>query len=572
QAGGALSRRDLLGGACRAALAAASLGLAGAAAAACAGPGQAARGPSGPRRTTAATPGTGAGSATTEAAPATTTSEAAPATTTSEAATTTTTLAEPATLAELAGVLHGQLVLPADSDYQAASQVYDLRYAGATPIAIAYCESADDVARCIGFATAHGIAPIPRCGGHSYGGYSTGSGLVVDVSAMSATSFDAASSSAVVGAGTRLVDLYGACAAAGALIPGGSCPTVGIAGLALGGGIGVLGRRYGLTCDNLLALELVSAEGRILTCSAESEPELFWACRGGGGRNFGIVTSFTFATHPIPQLTLFTLEWPWSQAPAVLAAWQSFMDGAPDELWSNCQLLYEGTAGPHVRSSGVFAGSATALTARLAAFAAAAGAPSYHTVDTDTYLRTMLVEGGCDGLSVPECHLQGSLPGQAAAGTLSRAMFSAKSAYVASAMPEGGVSAAVSAIDSLQSAGAEVGAGLVLDAYGGAINAVPAEATAFVHRDALFAVEMSMSFSPDAAPESVTDGSGWLSSTAAALAPYCDGQAYQNYIDPTLSGWEEAYYGANLARLVKVKRAYDPDDVFSFAQSIPLSS
>jgi hypothetical protein len=255
----------------------------------------------------------------------------------------------------------------------------------------------------------------------------------------------------------------------------------------------------------------------------------------------------------------------------VLACWQQWMKGAPDELWSNCQLLYEGANGPQVRSSGVLVGTGAALQPLLAQLLAGAGSPSYQAVDSDPYLHTMLVEAGCDGMTVAQCHLQGSLPGQSPAGTLERAMFNAKSAYVATEMPAAGVAAVVAAIDSLVSSGAQVGAGLVFDAYGGAINAVPAAATAFVHRDALCAIEMSMSFSPYASPAAVQASSGWLQTTAAALVPFCDGEAYQNYIDPTLTGWERAYYGSNLARLIAVKRAYDPDDVFSFAQSIPLS-
>ncbi len=145
---------------------------------------------------------------------------------------------------------------------------------------------------------------------------------------------------ATVGAGTRLIDFYHGLAAKGRAVPGGSCPTVGIAGLTLGGGIGVTARAYGLTCDSLESLQIVTANGAVLTATASpgQYSDLFWACQGGGGGNFGVVTSFTFRTAAGPEPVLFSLSWPWSQAARVVAAWQSWAPNAPDALWSNLHL------------------------------------------------------------------------------------------------------------------------------------------------------------------------------------------------------------------------------------------
>jgi FAD/FMN-containing dehydrogenase len=467
------------------------------------------------------------------------------------------------TLEDLSKALDGRLVLPGSARYATSRLVYDLRYQSEQPLAVAYCASAVDVARCLEFSRRHRIAAIPRSGGHSYGGYSTGQGLIVDVSPMNRTSFG--HDTALVSAGVSLVDLYGACAQAGALIPGGSCPTVGLAGLALGGGVGVLGRKYGLTCDNVRAVEIVTADGQLLRCDEESHADLFWACRGGGGRNFGIVTAFAFATHPIPQLALFTIDWPWSQAANVLAGWQRWMQGAPDELWSNCQLLSAGGAAQKVRSSGVFVGSLHELEGHLDAFVAGSGPPISRFAGADAYLHTMLVEAGCDGLTLAACRL--SAPG--GAGKLSRAMFNAKSAYGSKVMSAKGLEAAVEVVEHSADAAPDAGAAVIFDAYGGAINTVPPDATAFVHRDALFGVQMTLEFSPDADAATIAHQSRWLDLADAALAPSCNGEAYQNYIDPTLKDWQQAYYGGNLARLQAVKHRYDPDDTFSFAQSIP---
>ncbi len=476
----------------------------------------------------------------------------------------TTEVLDPAAWLSLGRSLDGSLVLPSATSYAAAKLVYNLRFAGVDPAAVAYCASVPDVRRCIAFARAHGVVATPRSGGHSYGGYSTGTGLVIDVSRLNTVTTDTPSMTAVIGSGTQLIDVYDQLSNAGMLLPAGSCPTVGIAGLTLGGGIGVVGRKYGLTADNLVSLDVVTADGRLLTCNSQEHAELFWASRGGGGGNFGIATSFTFGLHPLPELALFTLDWPWEAAADVLGAWQDWMATAPDELWSNCQLQSAGTSGLNVRSNGVFVGGPQSLTTALQPLLRAA-APSRRFVGSDSYRHAMLVEAGCENLSVGQCHLSGGT----AAGTLPRSSFAATSAYLTSALSPVGVATAVGAVQQLQAAVPLVGGGLVFDSYGGAINAVAPDATAFVHRHALCALQSSTSWGPGAGPATVDAAQQWLAHTAGAMAPFVSGSAYQNYVDPTLVDWADAYYGSNLARLVAVKRRYDPDDVFHFAQSIP---
>ena len=457
---------------------------------------------------------------------------------------------------------------PTDPSYKVDAQVYNKRFDGLLPRAIAYCRTPDDVQRCVDFARRHRVRVAARSGGHSYGGYSVCRGLVVDVTELSAVHLDMRRRRATVGAGIRLIDLYTALGGKGRLLPGGSCPTVGIAGLALGGGVSVFSRRYGLTCDQLDAVRIVTADGKILTCDRERHEDLFWACRGGGGGNFGVATSFTFRVHTIPPIALFTLQWPWAAATDVLGAWLHWTAGAPDELWSNCQLLSAGTAGGEtVKVTGVLCGSARTLTTLLRPLrAAVATAPVVDFVGPESYLPAMLVEAGCEGTSVAACHL----PSENPAGILSRASFGAKSAYVTSMPPDRGIAAAVDAVTILDQEVPEVGGGIVFDAYGGAVNRVAPDATAFVHRDALACAQWSYFWGTGATHSVIAAGSSWLASTGRSLAPYVHG-AYQNYIDPTLTDWARAYYGANLPRLVKVKRKVDPDDFFHFAQSIPTS-
>jgi FAD/FMN-containing dehydrogenase len=468
----------------------------------------------------------------------------------------------------LGSSLSGTLVLPSDPTYGSARIVYNERFDGAMPAAIALCQTPADVQHCVDFARANQVPITARSGGHSYGGYSTGPGLVVDVAGMNSVTADTSASTATIGGGALLIDVYSQLGSAGLLLPAGSCPTVGIAGLTLGGGIGVFDRKYGLTCDNLTALEMVTADGRVTTCSAHEHPDLFWACRGGGGGNFGIVTSFTFDVHPVPPIALFTLQWPWSEASAVVAAWQLWITTMPDELWSNCELLASGSAGsgPSVEVSGVFIGTPDGLEGALGPLQSAVGsAPSYRSVGAQPYLSAMLAEAGCSDSTVAQCHL----PSQNPAGALQRVSFDAKSAYLASPMSSAHLDAVIHSVESLQASVPSVQGGVAFDSGGGAIDRVAPDATAYVHRNALASIQYSATWS-SGAPSSVgTAVTTWLDQTSQALAPAVDGQAYQNYIDPTLADWARAYYGSNLARLVSAKRAYDPDDLFHFAQSIP---
>jgi hypothetical protein len=490
------------------------------------------------------------------------------ATTSPSTSTSTTAALDAAAWSTLASSLSGRLVLPSSPSYATARLLYDPRFDSLTPAAVAYCASPVDVQRCIAFARAHGIAPIPRCGGHSYAGYSSGPGLVVDVTPMNTvtvpTGAGVPASQAVVGAGTLLVDLYDRLSQSGVLVPGGSCPTVGISGLALGGGVGVLGRKYGLTCDTIESVQIVTADGRILPCDASTNADLYWACRGGGGGNFGIVTSFTFGTAPIPPLALFTLDWPSSAAADVLGAWFAWQHAAPDELWTNCLLLSGGNGALSVRTAGMFVGSTSSLGSLVDALVTAVGGPpSSRFIGPEQYLHAMLVEAGCESLDVAQCHLSTQNP----AGALARSGSVASSAYVSTLPSPAGTAAFVQTVHDLIQALPHLGGGVAFDAMGGVISAVKPGDTAFVHRNAIAGIQASVATGTSAS--AAQQGRSWLAHFASSVSRSVDGQAYQNYIDPTLVDWQQAYYGSNLGRLVSVKARYDPDDVFHFAQSIP---
>ena len=456
---------------------------------------------------------------------------------------------------QLNRTLRGDVVQRGAAGYNAARLVYDTRYDSVKPQAVVFCESIGDVQKTVRWARSHKLHIVPRAGGHSYGGYSTTSGVVVDVSRMHAISLTA-NGRAAVGAGARLIDVYAALAQRGRTIPAGTCPTVGIAGLTQGGGIGMSARKFGLTCDNLLEATVVLADGRAVVANAQSNSDLFWALRGGGGGNFGIVTRLVFRTHPVGNVATYSLEWPWADARGVIDAWQRLAPSAPDGLFSvlNVNAAAGSGAAPHITSAGQFYGTEARLREILRPLAEA-GTPTRFTTVTRTYLSAALMWAGCGDLS--ECHL----PPQ---GNRARSTFAAKSSISTQRLSGAGIAALINQIEARRATG--TGPGIVLlDSWGGAINRVPKDRTAFVHRDALFSMQYLAywSASAPAAPNIA-----WLRRCYAALRPYVSAFAYQNYIDPDLANRPQAYYGSNLPRLRAIKKKYDPQNVFHFRQSI----
>jgi hypothetical protein len=373
------------------------------------------------------------------------------------------------------------------------------------------------------------------------------------VTRMSAVTVNQAAGTATIGAGARLVDVDQALFQQGVMIPAGSCPTVGIAGLTLGGGHGFSGRKYGLTCDNVRRLTIVTASGQALLASQTQHPDLYWACRGGGAGQFGIVTSFVFDTHPASDVVTYRATWNWSDTAAVVAAWQAWAPTAPDELFSMCDLIAtDGPGGPIVASNGQYFGSEAALQSLLQPLVNAA-TPQTMTIRTRSFINAALDWANCS--DVARCHIGVPSP------EVGRSDFRAKSDYVATPLPAAGIQVMIQKIEQRQSDPALGGGSILMDAYGGTINRVPKNATAFVHRDQLFSIQY-------VAGTSTAADADWLRGFRAAMTPYVSGQAYQNYIDPELEHPNIAYYATNLARLRIVKARYDQKNVFRFPRSV----
>ncbi len=469
--------------------------------------------------------------------------------------------------AALRGSLTGSLVLPSDPGYTTARELFQPRFDAVRPQAVVLCATESDVQHAVAFARTHGIVPTPRAGGHSYAGYSTGTGIVVDIGRLDRVVVGRGS--VAVGAGARLIDLYAAIAPVGVAVPGGTCPSVGVAGLALGGGQGVVGRKLGLTCDAMTSVRMVTAAGDLITCDERSNADLFWASRGGGGGNFGIATGFELRTTPIGDVTLFSLHWPWAAAADVLGAWQAWGPDAPQELWSDCHLLARAGDPPGPLSSsvnGVLIGSAAALAPLLSDLRRAVGTEADHSyTSTLSYGAAMTAEAGCSGMTIEQCHLPNQNPG----GLLRRASSLARSDFFAQAIPGDAIDAAVRAIAARQGdPGLGTTGGVLFDAFGGAINLVAPAATAFVHREQRFLAQYFANLPDPASSSTLRANQAWLDGLYGTLHPRASGEAYQNYIDPSLAGWDRAYYGSNLTRLLATKESVDPEGLFRFPQGL----
>ena len=455
----------------------------------------------------------------------------------------------------LAGELKGRLVRRGQPGYGAAHELFNPRFDDIQPQAIAYCATARDVRTALAFARESDLPFAVRSGGHSYGGWSTGPGLVLDVSRLARV--DVAGATARVGAGAKLIDVYDAVAAKGMALAAGSCPTVGIAGLTLGGGLGVLNRAWGLTCDQLTGVDIVTADGRLVSASARHEPDLFWACRGGGGGNFGVVTSLKFRLRPAPPLTTWYYRWDWTRAADVLHGWQGWAADAPAAMWSTCKLLTRpGQSSASAQVSGTWLGDPAALGRHLTDVVNAVGhKPVGSTRATRGYLDTMLAEAGCSSVSAARC-------------TTKRSAFAAASHVVSLVVPARGVKTAVSQVEERQAADPPGQSGVSFDVLGGAVADVASNDTAFPHRGALAVAQYTAGWPDGQSDAAVASDVAWLHGFRAAMTPFIGNGAYVNYADPTLHDWQAAYYGLNYPRLQKVKHAYDPDNVFHFPQSI----
>jgi FAD/FMN-containing dehydrogenase len=436
-------------------------------------------------------------------------------------------------LRSLRAALDGELITPDSAAYEAARRPALARFHHVRPIAVVRCASTRDVTRTLASARHSGTHVVPRGGGHCFAGRSSTAGLVLDLSRLDAVTVRP-DGCARIGAGARLAQVYDGLHRSRRAVPAGCGPTVGIAGLTLGGGLGLLGRLHGLTCDALLSAQVVLADGRVVDCDLDREPELFWALRGAGGGQFGVVISLVFATVAEPRATRFELRWPEAAAVDVVAGWQRWASEAPDDVTANLSLVAEPGHPLRVVVFGAALRDAEPAAVLLESLAVRVGVRPevYHQVLTWRDLKR--------SFAGPESY--------GAVLTVSRSEFFSRP------MP---ASAVVALIDEFTSGAAPGRRELNFTAMGGAYNRVPADATAFVHRSERFLLD-----------HVACDGDRWLDRSWALAHAFASGRVYPNFPDPDLDDWATAYYGGNAERLRAVKRSYDPDRLFRFPQAI----
>ncbi len=439
-------------------------------------------------------------------------------------------------LAEFRDSLDGELFGPDSPGYEAIRRPVNPAYREVRPRLVAACRSVSDVVGAITYARATGDRIAPRGGGHCFAGRSSTEGIVLDLSALDGISM-ANERVATIGAGARLGRVYAALHVYGRTLPAGCGPTVGIAGLTLGGGIGLLGRKHGLTCDHLVGARVVLADGSVVDCDNDHEPDLFWGLRGAGGGQFGVVTSLRFETIPEPMTTRIEARWPGTDLEDLVSAWQAWAPDAPEELTANLTVVSE--PGAPVQATLFGAATLGERSARelLDEFIDRAGAAP--TIE----LRTAL-----------PCHqLKRSFADMDPRDLPERAL-RIRSELFSHSIARRTLASLLAQLGKPRTMGRRQ---ITFTALGGAYTRVAGDATAFAHRSERFQLEHIAD-----ADDPWTDGS-WATAHADG-----SGYVYPNFPDPALDDWAVAYHGRNYARLAAVKKAYDPHRFFDFPQAI----
>jgi FAD/FMN-containing dehydrogenase len=416
------------------------------------------------------------------------------------------------------------------------------------PAAVTRCASRSDVARAIAFGVRERLPIAVRGGAHNVAGNATvDAGLVIDLSRLKAIRVDAAARRAVAEPGLTWAEFDKATAAFGLATTGGLISTTGIAGFTLGGGIGWLMRAHGLTCDNLVSAEVVTADGRTLQASETENADLYWGLRGGGG-NFGVVTRFEYRLHPVTNVTGGMVLHPAERARELLRRYRELVASAPEGLTTVLAFL---TAPPAPFVPDSLQGKPAVAVALCHSGDPADGADAVRPFRTHGPPAADVV-----GI-MPYTAVQSMLDASAPAGQLNYW----KAAYL-NELSDAAIEALVAQAERMPLGMSQ----LHVHQMGGAVARVAPEATAYAHRSARFAVNVIGMWSDPAASESHV---GWARASAAAFAPFATGAVYVNFLGDEGDERIRAAYGeSTYTRLAELKAKYDPDNVFRLNQNI----
>jgi FAD/FMN-containing dehydrogenase len=437
--------------------------------------------------------------------------------------------------------LTGKVIYPNDPEYWQARMNWN-PFTNAFPIVFVFAQKEEDVINAVKWARENNVSIRMRSGRHALARdfSQTNGGIVIDTSQMTKIILDKQGGIATVQAGIRVGQLVRRLAQEGILAPFGDSSSVGIGGISTGGGITAIQRTVGVISDNILAVTIVDANGEILHVNKTENPDLLWAIRGGGGGNFGIITSYTFRVRPAPAgVGIFQIIWPWKQLNEVINAWQTW---APyvDERLGTILEAYSKKNGL-LRSQGIFLGSKAEL-AKLIAPLTNIGTPLKVFIDEVSLLEAIDFWAPIEPLFDDQNTTWSS-------------------AWVEDSLPEKGIDAIHYFLEKAK--GTE--SNFFFLNSGGAMNRVPPQNTAFFWRNTKYYLEWDASWIEKS---DARKNIKLVELTREQLRPYITG-SYVNVPDLYLRNYAQEYYGDNLARLREVKAKYDPENVFNFEQSIP---
>ena len=446
-----------------------------------------------------------------------------------------------------------------------------------TPQAVLRVAGAEDIRRAIQFCRDTGVRPIPRSGGHSFQGFSTGAGLILDLSSLNRVAINSTRERVRIGAGATLLDVYEQMyKRARITIAGGTCPTVGISGLTQGGGVGPFTRQYGLTLDRLVGAHVVTADGQVRRVNAKNDSDLFWAIRGGGGGSFGVVTSFDFLPVPadMPIVTI-DLEFPWKHAERVISAFQKWVPTVPRNAHPGMTIrTSERRAGaePSVAVSLWHRGSRARADAEIRELIKEIGVKPLSRTERQQAFFEAEYDEYCEGLERQQCASEVTPP-----GVLPRLGVSTYSEISRRPWPRAAIGVLLQEIERWQrdvilqpegvGAGSQAGK-VIIEPIDGAVHEVASTATAFPHRDGLFVYQFQARTRIGAPVQTVESAQTWLDNLYDSLTPWRTGAEYSNYGNRRLNNWQQSYFGGNVPRLRRVKTEVDPRNIFRFEQSV----
>ena len=439
--------------------------------------------------------------------------------------------------------LTGMIITPESPEYEEARQEWN-RAIQKYPLIIVYCSCKEDVSNAVRWAETQHIGIRIRSGGHHYEGYSVGNGiLVIDVSRMKKLQLDSQKGTVKMESGVENHELYELVGREGYPFPGGTCPTVGVTGYTLGGGWGYSSRYLGLGCDSLLELELIDYKGNAITANAQRNPELFWGCRGGGGGNFGVITSMTYKLPPkVARVTLVELgRANVSQEMLVqfLEIWQNWLENLNPGMTINASLYHSSEEGMGIYGRGLYYGPVQEARLLLEPFAKLEGMEFL--LQERTFLEAMR-------------EIQASYPDYE--------KFKSTGRFVQRKYNRNELERIAGLIK--HRALGSVYAAVTVYAMGGRIKKVDKDATAFYYRNAEYIMGIqSVWEEAEFAEENVR----WMGRRFKYVESITKG-SYINFPYSCLLNYEQDYYGEHTVRLRKINRAYDPNQVFNFPQAI----